>query len=79
MSAKRPTARQLIHVAQGSCPDGGHPPGGRCLKVCYCRKCPHYKPLPKTTIQAPTTRGTASTKRMAESWNTREEPTWLDR
>lgn len=57
---------------------GGHPPGGRCLAVCYCRKCPHYKPLPKTT-RAPAKRGTASTKRMAESWKTREEPTWIDK
>lgn len=58
----------------------GHPPGGRCLKVCYCTKCPHYKPIPKNTkAKAPAKRGNASTERMAESWKTREEPTWLDR
>jgi hypothetical protein len=57
----------------------GHPPGGRCLKVCYCTKCPQYKPIPKRAVKAPAQRGTESTKRMAESWNTREEPTWLDR
>jgi hypothetical protein len=56
----------------------GHPPGGRCLKVCYCGLCPQYKPLPKSR-PAPASRGTASTKRMAESWKTREEPTWIDK
>jgi len=74
---------QLIKVTNGSCPDGGHPPGGRCLKVCYCRKCPHYKPIPRHTLKAPIMRGpstgTASTERMAESWKTREEPTWIDK
>jgi len=69
---------QLIRVTNGSCPDGGHPPGGRCLKICYCTKCPHYKPLPQPIQKPIKKRQSATAQNMAETVQTREDQTWID-
>lgn len=56
--------------------DPGPPaPGRYCLAVCYCGDCPHYQPLlpvRRTVIETRTARPNSS-------WDTRDEPTWIDR
>jgi hypothetical protein len=52
------------------------PHGRYCLAVCYCGKCPHFKPMASSRVVPIKPKSDA---RQAKSWDTREEPTWIDK
>lgn len=51
------------------------PHGRYCLAVCYCGKCPHFKPMASARV-APIKK---SDSRQAKSWAERGESTWIDK